>query len=301
MGSDPEFNLQSMTGYAGVEGRTGDIGWQWQIRTVNGKGLDVRLRLPSGFEQIEQGVRKLIANRIKRGNLQITLTIDRENAMAVPTINEAVLDAVLVAAEKVATRLKAPQPTVEGILSLRGVLEMVEPAVSDTFGEALNRDIIEGLDDVLSDLRQSRGGEGAALGAILAQNLDQIEELTKNAEENPARSAEAIRTRLSGQVELLLEASNSLDVDRLHQEVAVLATKADIREELDRLYAHVEAARALLASEGPVGRKLEFLAQELNRESNTLCSKSNARELTAIGLELKVVIDQFREQILNLE
>ncbi len=301
MGSDPDQKLQSMTGYASAEGRSGDAGWQWQIRAVNGKGLDIRLRLPSGFEAIEQDVRKCIAGRIKRGNLQVTLTVDRDNAVAVPTVNEAALEAVLAAAEKLAARLDAPKPTVEGILSLRGVLETVEPSSSGEIGDELVREVMQGLDEAVSALRKSRGGEGAALGKILNQNLDQIEKLTTQAEENPARSAESIRARLSDQVALLLEASNTFDRDRLLQEVALLATKADIREELDRLYAHVEAARELLASEPPVGRKLEFLAQEFNRESNTLCSKSNARELTAIGLELKVVIDQFREQILNLE
>jgi len=290
-----------MTGYADASGRHEDMDWQWQIRSVNGKGLDARLRLPHGFDAIEVDIRKQIASRFKRGNLQVSLIIDRENSIGVPTINQAALDAVLVAAEQVSNRINTPVQSVENLLSLRGVLEISEPKISDDEQAVLNKAVMVGLSEVLDGLHVSRGREGTALAQILSGNLDRIDVLTKQAEENPARSVETIQARLAEQVALLLQASNSLDQDRLHQEAAFLATKADIREEIDRLFAHVAAARELLAGEGAVGRKLEFLAQEFNRESNTLCSKSNAREVTAIGLELKVVIDQFREQILNLE
>ena len=294
-------NLQSMTGYADASGHHEDVDWQWQIRSVNGKGLDIRLRLPHGFDSIEVDIRKQVSARFKRGNLQVSLNIDREKSIGVPTINQAALDAVLLAAEQVGNRINTPVKSVENLLSLRGVLEISEPKISDEEQAVQNNAVMAGLSEVLDGLQVSRGREGAALGQILGGNLDRIKALTKQAEENPSRSVEAIQARLAEQVALLLQASNSLDQDRLHQEAAFLATKADIREEIDRLFAHVAAARALLAGEGPVGRKLEFLAQEFNRESNTLCSKSNAREVTAIGLELKVVIDQFREQILNLE
>ncbi len=290
-----------MTGYAGSEGRTKDDQWRWEIRSVNGKGLDIRLRLPQGFERLEQDIRKIVASRLKRGNLQMTLTLERARGIAVPVINQAALEAVLLAASEVAGRIMAPPPSVEGILSLRGVLEIAEPEATPAAQKKMQTAILKGLSQALDALTLNRGAEGAALGKILSENLDQIQLLTKKVDENPSRSAEAIRERLSEQVARLVEASNSLDKDRLHQEAALLATKADIREEIDRLYAHVEAARALLAGEGPVGRKLDFLAQEFNRESNTLCSKSNATEVTAIGLELKVIIDQFREQIQNLE
>ena len=294
-------NLQSMTGYADASGRHEDMDWQWQIRSVNGKGIDVRLRLPHGFDAIEADIRKQIASRFKRGNLQVSLAIDREKGAGVPTINQAALDAVLLAAEHVAKRINSPVKSVESLLSLRGVLEISEPKISDDEQAVLNKVVMDGLGEVLDGLQISRSREGTALGQILGGNLDRIDALTKQAEDNPSRSVETIQARLAEQVALLLQASSSLDQDRLHQEAAFLATKADIREEIDRLFAHVEAARELLAGEGPVGRKLEFLAQEFNRESNTLCSKSNAREVTAIGLELKVAIDQFREQILNLE
>ncbi len=293
--------LQSMTGYADASGRHEDMDWQWQIRSVNGKGLDVRLRTPHGFDAIEADVRKQISSRFKRGNLQVSLAIDREKGASVPTINQAALDAVLVAAEHVAGRINSQVQSVESLLSLRGVLEISEPKISDDEQALLNKAVMDGLGEVLDGLQVSRSREGSALDQILGDNLDRIDALTKQAEDNPSRSVEAIQARLAEQVALLLQASSSLDQDRLHQEAAFLATKADIREEIDRLFAHVEAARELLAGGGPVGRKLEFLAQEFNRESNTLCSKSNAREVTATGLELKVVIDQFREQILNLE
>jgi len=290
-----------MTGFAGAEGRNGDTCWQWELRAVNGKGLDVRLRLPQGFERLEKDVRKMVAGQLKRGNLQITLSIDRDRGGAVPVINQEALEAVLRAADEVASRIGAKPPTVEGILALRGVLELAEPDISTEDHVAQDASIMQGLEAALDALRQNRGAEGEALGRVLSENLYQIELLTKRAEDNPSRKPEAIRARLEEQVSRLIDASNSLDGDRLHQEAAYLATKADIREELDRLIAHVAAARTLLAGEGPVGRKLEFLAQEFNRESNTLCSESNASEMTAIGLELKVIIDQFREQILNLE
>lgn len=293
--------LQSMTGFAGAEGRNGDTGWQWELRAVNGKGLDVRLRLPQGYERLEKDVRKMVAGQLKRGNLQITLSMDRDRGGAVPVINQEALEAVLKAADEVGSRISAKPPTIEGILALRGVLELAEPDISTEDHAAQDTSIMHGLGAALDALRQNRGAEGEALGRVLSENLNQIELLTKRAEDNPSRKPEAIRARLEEQVSRLIDASNSLDSDRLHQEAAYLATKADIREELDRLTAHVAAARTLLAGEGPVGRKLEFLAQEFNRESNTLCSKSNASEMTAIGLELKVIIDQFREQILNLE
>ncbi len=295
------LNLQSMTGYADASGRQGDTDWHWQIKSVNGKGLDVRLRMPPGFEPLEVEVRKQFSNRFKRGNMQVGLNVERESAAGIPTINQAALDAVIAAAEQVSKRIGQPVQNVEGLLSLRGVLENSDAKISEEEQGALNTAVLAGLQSALDALQISREGEGAAMGRVLVDNLDQIEALTKQAEENPARSVEAIQARLGEQVALLMQSANNLDADRLHQEAAFLATKADIREEIDRLFAHVEAVRELLNAGGPVGRKLEFLAQEFNRESNTLCSKSNARDVTAIGLELKVVIDQFREQIQNLE
>lgn len=290
-----------MTGYADASGRQGDSDWQWQIKSVNGKSLDARLRMPSGFEALEADVRKRISSRFKRGNMQISLSIDRKDSAGIPTINEATLDAVIKAAEQVSNRIGVPVQGVEGLLSLRGVLETLDVKISEEEQAELNKAVLSGLNETLDALQKSREGEGAAMGRVLQNNLDQIEALTKQAEENPARSVEAIQARLGEQVALLMQGVSNLDVDRLHQEAAFLATKADIREEIDRLFAHVEAARELLSNGGPVGRKLEFLAQEFNRESNTLCSKANAREVTAIGLELKVLIDQLREQVLNLE
>ncbi len=290
-----------MTGYAGAEGRVLDIHWRWELRSVNGKGLDIRLRMPQGFERIEQDVRKAVAGRLKRGNLQVSLNIEREKGMPVPIINQEALDAVLQAVEQVSRRIETQAPAPDGILGLRGVLEVAEAETSKQDQVLQDKAILQGLGQALDALRANRGAEGAALGHVLEGNLAEIEALTKRAEQNPSRSPEAIRARLKEQVTRLIDVAQTMDSDRLHQEAAILATKADIREELDRLYAHVAAARSLLEGEGPVGRKLDFLAQEFNRESNTLCSKSNASEMTAIGLELKVVIDQFREQIQNLE
>jgi uncharacterized protein (TIGR00255 family) len=216
-------------------------------------------------------------------------------------VNEAVLSQVLAGMARIRERIDAAPPTVDGILAIRGVLDIAEAEADDEARAAADAAILAGLGEALAALAQARGREGAAIGAILAGRIDQIATLTRQAEAVPARQPEAIRRKLAEQIAALLDAVPALDPDRLHQEAVLLATKADIREEIDRLDAHVAAARELLETGGAVGRRLDFLAQEFNREVNTLCSKSNDRSLTAIGLELKATVDQLREQIQNLE
>jgi uncharacterized protein (TIGR00255 family) len=293
--------LASMTAFARADGTAGGVRWTWEMRSVNGKGLELRLRLPPGYEPLEPQIRERCGKRLTRGNVQATLSLESDAPAQRLRINEAALADVLAAMERIGSRLSVQPPTLDGILSIRGVVENGEDERDPEAEAALQKDMLAGLDRALADLVAMREREGAAIGAVLAARIDEIARLAGEAEASPARRPETIRARLAEQVAALLDAAPALDPDRLHQEAVLLATKADIREELDRLAAHVQAARALLGEGGPVGRRLDFLAQEFNREVNTLCAKANDRSLTAIGLELKAVVDQLREQIQNLE
>jgi uncharacterized protein (TIGR00255 family) len=293
--------LQSMTGFARAAGEHDGTAIAWELRSVNGKGLEVRLRLPSGHDRLEPAVRQQVQRRFTRGNLQATLSISTGGRLVQPVVNDAFLRDLAGLAKRLEDQYGCQPATADGLLALRGVLEVPEDALSEEEKALLDADVLAVLDKALAALEVARKEEGEALRAVLAGQLDAIAALARRAEADPAREPAAIRARLAEQVKLLLDAAPSLDEARLSQEAAFLATKADIREELDRLGTHVAAARALLAEGGPVGRRLDFLAQEFNRESNTLCSKSNAASLTAIGLELKAVVDQFREQVQNLE
>lgn len=293
--------LSSMTGFSRSEGVAGAGVWAWEIKSVNSKGLDIKLRLPPSLEAAEPAARQRIGAAVSRGSIFATLSLKREAAAGEVRINEAMLAQVLAAARLVAERIPASPPAVDGLLAIKGVIDIVEPDESEEERAALRDAVLAGLDEALSGLVAMRRAEGAALGAILSERLAEIAALTREAEANPARRPEAIRARLADAVAALLEPGKGFDPDRLHQEAVLLATKADIREELDRLGAHVAAARMLLGEGGPVGRRLDFLAQELNREANTLCSKANDVSLTATGLALKAVVEQFREQVQNLE
>ncbi|ADZ70825.1 YicC/YloC family endoribonuclease [Polymorphum gilvum] len=295
--------LASMTGFARVEGSSGPVRWTWELRSVNGKNLDVRMRIPTGLEELEPLIREKCAAALRRGNVSIGLSMQRDQGEASLTVNEHALEAVLKAIQVLHRRLPdAAPPTLDGILAHKGVLELKEPEDDEATRAALVAELVRSLDEALDGLLAMRRREGEAIGRILGRQIDTVAALTGRAEALPGRSLATIKARLAAQVAELLDASvGALDPQRLHQEAALLATRADIREELDRLAAHVAAARDLLSTGGAVGRKLDFLAQEFNRETNTLCSKSNDVELTAIGLELKAIIDQMREQIQNLE
>ena len=293
--------LSSMTGFARADGAGEAHRWTWELRSVNGKGLDIRLRLPPGFEHLEAPARERLGAALTRGNVQIGLTTQSQPGAARIRINDEVLADVLEAMARIGKRIDVQPPSLDGILAVRGVVESVEVEADEDIRAALAERMLADFDTALAGLASDRAREGKAIAAMLTTRLDAIEKLAAVAEASPARTPEAIRTRLAEQVALLLDASHNLDPDRLHQEAVLLATRADIREELDRLGAHIDAARALIAEDGPVGRRLDFLAQEFNREVNTICAKSNDRGLTAVGLELKAVVDQFREQIQNLE
>lgn len=291
--------IESMTGFARKAGTSGAHAFAWEVRSVNGRGLDVRIRVPTGFESFSEAARKQFSAGFTRGTLHVSLAITSEAAAARPRINQEALAGLIEAA----TRLELPAgiapATLDGLLAIRGVVEVSEEG-GDSLAE-LEAPVLAALAETIAALKQARLDEGRALAAIISGHLDTIARLTLEAEAHPGRSVEAVRARLAGQVAALLEASAALEPQRLHQEAALLAVKADIREEIDRLHAHVAAARALLSEGGPIGRKLDFLAQEFGREASTLCAKAGDPALSRIGLDLRTVVDQLREQVQNVE
>jgi uncharacterized protein (TIGR00255 family) len=293
--------LSSMTGFARGHGVSGSYSWAWELKSVNAKGLDVRLRLPPGWDAVEGPVRSSGAQVLARGTVYGTLTVDRQGVAPVVRVNEPVLAAVLATIKSLTGRVQAAEPRLDGILSLKGVIEVLDEDEHEEERGAAEAAVIAGFRATIEELAGMRRREGEALGKILTQRVKEIAALTARAEAAPGRQPEAVKARIAEQVALLLDVSQRLDPDRLHQEAILIASRADIREELDRLASHVAQVERLLADGGAVGRRLDFLAQELNREANTLCSKSNDVELTNIGLELKSVVEQFREQVQNLE
>lgn len=295
------MTITSMTGFARDSGSLGDWSWQWELKSVNGKALDVRLRLPPGLDHLEGPVRQRIQKAMKRGNVQIGLTLLNSNSRETVAVNQTLLAELTAIAQRLQNEIGSPPLQAEALLGLRGVIEPVRSEVSEEESAARDAALLASFDRALEALAAARAEEGRRLHAVLTEQLQRIASLAAAARDNPARSTDAIRKRLSEQVARLMEAGNGFDEQRLHQEAILAATRSDIQEELDRLFSHVEAAGELLSSREPIGRKFDFLAQEFNREANTLCSKSIDRSLTAIGLDLKTVIDQMREQVQNIE
>ena len=290
--------LSSMTGFARAERQAGSLRLRIELKSVNGRGLDMRLRLAPGLEFTEIMLRQLLSRHLSRGSVNLFATLDRNGAGGAVRVNEQALAAVLAALDRI-RHVDSVPARLDGILALPGVLELDDGAgLLDE--DELARLVQECAADAIGGLRAARQQEGAEIALVLRGQLDTIIGLLDAAETHPARSRTAIEARLREQIALLCD-DTGLPPERLAQEALLLATKADIQEELDRLRTHVAAARMLIAEGGPVGRRLDFLAQEFNREANTLCSKANAVELTAIGLDLKAVIDQLREQVQNIE
>jgi uncharacterized protein (TIGR00255 family) len=290
--------LSSMTGFARAAGSTGPVQWAWEVRSVNGRGLDVRLRVPNGYDAVGEVARTALQKSLARGQCQLSLALTRPEAAPRVRINEALLGQLAAAIARVPRPEGLAPATLDGLLGIRGVIESDEEPGADA--EALARDLAAGVVRLVSDLLEARRAEGRALRGVIEGQLAEMARLTAAAEACPARRPEAVKARLSATVVTLLEAGG-LDPDRLHQEAVLLAAKADVREELDRLQAHLASAAELLAAGGAVGRKLDFLAQELGREANTLCAKANDIVLSRIGLDLKAVVEQFREQVQNVE
>ncbi len=292
--------LNSMTGFARLDGSSGGNRFAWELRSVNGRGLDLRLRLPPGFDAVEAVVRRTASAALARGNVSITLTVTRETSSQTFRIDEGLLAALIDTARRYAGTPGIRDASLDGLLAVRGVVDVVEAAPDEAAARTFEAELIAAFSRALADFQASRASEGVALARILGDQVDEIARLVAEAEALPARTPEAIRDRLEEQLAVLL-AREDIDPQRLHVEAALIATRADVREEIDRLKAHIAQARELLAGDAAVGRRLDFLAQEFNRESNTLCSKSNDTALTRIGLALKAVVDQFKEQVQNVE
>lgn len=293
--------LSSMTGFARSHGTSGPYAFEWELKSVNAKGFDFRMRLPPGWDDIEAPIRKRSADLLSRGTVYANLTVKRTNAASVVRINEDVLASVLKVAIDLSGRIDAVAPSIDGLLSVKGVLEVVEPETDEAGEKGAKTAAADAFEQALRSLVDMRNREGLALGQILSQRMSEIENLAARAEAAPGRRPDAVKARLAEQIAALLESSDRFDQDRLNQEAILIAAKADIREELDRIASHIAQARELIGKGGPIGRRLDFLAQEFNREVNTCCSKSNDLELTNIGLEMKSVVEQFREQVQNLE
>ena len=303
-GAQGDVKLRSMTGYADGRGASDPWTWSADIRSVNGRGLDLRLRMPDWISGLEPDVRKRLQGAIKRGSVTVNLRVTRADGDAVARLSDAALGAALeriakvqAAADEIGAQL-VPVSAAD-ILSMRGVVDQGEDMVEDT--GALKAAILGSLDALLSDFNANRAAEGVALAGVLDDQISQIEALTAKARQVADARVDGARAALERNLARLLDATEVPDEARLLQEMAVIAVKTDVTEEIDRLGGHVEAARALLAEGGAVGRKLDFLMQEFNREANTLCSKAQSQNLTAVGLDLKAVIEQMREQVQNLE
>ncbi len=290
-----------MTGFARQEGGDDVMTWVWEVKSVNGRNLDLRLRLPQGFEALEAEVRKLVPEHLARGNVQIALVVDRSRLPLRYRVNRELLQQLLGLTTELGDDLPVAPPRLDGLLAIKGVLEPEEDIEDEAVASARNAAMLGDLAAALGKLARARSEEGARLETVIAAHLESFDEVVAAAGKSAELQPEALRARLARQVAELLESAPGLPEERLAQEAALLATKADIREELDRLKAHLESARDLMKAGGAVGRRFDFLCQELNREANTLCSKSVDMELTRQGLAMKTLVDKLREQVQNIE
>jgi uncharacterized protein (TIGR00255 family) len=291
-----------MTGFARTEDYNDHCSWTWEVRSVNGKGLDVRSRVPSGFETLEVTARDQVKKNLSRGHISISLSVDWVRKDHAFVINEDILNNYVNLLPQLSRRVPNATPvSMDGFLSLKGVIEPSDQSITEDAQKRLEIALLKSLDETLFDLQAMRASEGMILGNVLNHQVAAIASLCYGAAKVAAAQPDAIRKCLKGQVKALLEDVPSLSRERLEQEAALLMTKADISEELDRLSAHVVAAQGLLKLDSAIGRKLDFLCQEFNREANTLCSKSGDVKLTRIGLDMKAIIEQFREQVQNIE
>ena len=294
--------LTSMTGFADARGLHGTLRWRWETKSVNGRGLDLRFRAPLGYEGLESGARTLASERFKRGSLQIVLTAAADDAGRGFRVDPVALAEAVRLAKRVADETGLEPARVDGILALKGVVAQEEnAALNDEARMARDAAMLESLAGAYDLLTRARSNEGAKLEAIILRQIGEIERLTIEARALALQQPFILRERMMAQLKELIAPGSTVPEERVAQEIAILASRADLSEELDRLTAHCQEARALIAAREPAGRKLDFLAQEFNREANTLCAKSSDIQLTHVGLALKAVIDQLREQVQNVE
>lgn len=296
------MTLNSMTGFARDSADFADWAWSWELKSVNAKGLDIRLRTPSGFDALEPVARARLSKLFNRGNITVGLTLKRSGADAGYKVNEGHLKAMLDVAKSMQADLPDAAPlSIDGMLALRGVIEADDDDVDEAIRRDLDKKLLKSLDVAAKALVATRGEEGAQLSVVLIEFVDRLDELRSQAAESAETQPTTIRERLIDQIGQIVDDVSQVDAGRLEQEIAILMTKADIREELDRLRAHITSVRELMLAGGAVGRRLDFLCQELNREANTVCSKAHETALTRIGLDMKATIEQFREQVQNIE
>jgi len=286
-----------MTGFARTRGEHGADSWVWEIKSVNARGLDVRVRLPSAHEDVESAIRDAVAKRFRRGSIFASLSLQRADGGEVLQVDRTLLDQLIA----VTSELSDSSPNVEALLAVRGVVAPADQIADEEVEKARRKACIENIGVALDALATAREEEGARLLALLETRLVEIETFVAEAESGAAARPDAVRERMQSQLVDLLDVTHAVPEERLAQELALIAVKNDVREEIDRLGAHVSQARDLLTEGEPVGRRLDFLCQEFNREANTLCAKSNDVELTRIGMALKASIDQLREQVQNVE
>lgn len=294
--------ISSMTGFARAEGSWQDYAWTWELKSVNNRGLDVRMRLPNGMDALEAPVRAALAERFSRGSINCAIQMSKAGQNGAVSVNEAALGQIIQTATEAAKQHGLEPPRIEGLLALKGVMEVGEPEEDKAALKAKADAVLESFFEAADGLIETRRAEGERLRQVMAGQVSELGNLLMQAEGSAGRQPEAIQARLEAQLDELLAAREQKpDPDRLAQEVAFLAIKADVREELDRLAGHIEAAEGLLGEDRAVGRELDFLAQEFGREANTLCSKAGDQELSRIGLAMKTVVDQIREQSQNIE
>ncbi len=295
------MTLSSMTGFARATGEHDSDSWTWELKSVNGRGLDLRFRFPAGYEYLETPLRAVAVEHLSRGNVSISLQSDRTVDSAGIQINHAILDTLLETVARIDGAPGTAPAQIDGLLAIRGVVEPLRDALDEANQSARDVLITSSFLVAIQGLAAFRADEGRALAGLLSGNLDEAETLINAADAAAGERDSGIAERVRERVNAALEESPALPEDRLAQEVAILIVKGDVTEELDRLRAHTESFRGLLSDGGVNGRRLDFLCQELNREASTLCSKANDGELVKIGLELKVLIDRMREQVQNIE
>jgi len=291
-----------MTGFARDTADFADWSWSWELKSVNAKGLDIRLRTPTGFDALEPAARARLSKLFNRGNITVGLTLKRTGADAGYKVNHGHLNALLdVAKELQGSTPEAAPLSIDGMLALRGVIEADDDEMDDATRASLQEALLGSLDVAAKALVEDRAQEGTQLSVVLTEFIDKLNDLKEQASASAETQPAVIRERLKDQIAQIIEDVSQIDAGRLEQEIAILMTKADIREEIDRLQAHITSARELMSGGGAVGRRLDFLCQELNREANTICSKAHETALTRIGLDMKATIEQFREQVQNIE
>ena len=295
------MTLSSMTGFGRSNNSFENYSWVWELKSVNGKGLDLRTRIPQGFDTLDKHVKSVAKKVLFRGTLNILLQIKKDGVETVLNVNEDVLNKLIIIAKDAAIKHNLPMPSIDNLLTIRDVIEVNNDDTPDYTEKGRDKAVKLSFDEALKSLISSREEEGAATYCMLSLILDDINRLLSEAEVIGLKQPELLKEKYEKKLGSLFDNKQDIDQDRLAQEIVLLALKSDIKEETDRLNAHIVSARKLLLTNGPVGRKLEFLTQEFNREINTLCSKSSDIRLTNIGLSLNTSIDQFREQVLNVE